>query len=947
VRRLILAAYLVAIAIVAMPRVAMASTVAPTGITTGAVTGGACGTPAAPTTTIFLPNITKTLGGPSGWVTPFIVQNVGVKAATLEVSFFRFSDGALVTCRKVTGLAPGTSFADFPNADEDLPSDSQFAVVVRSFGAEVVSVVNEHQRLDDPARQEALSYDGLTRGGTTVYVPFVGKPEAGPCSAVPPAEASCDQRWITTLVIQNLGSLEATVSARFTSYDGSATATLTRTIGPGRSRFIDVSVEPQVRAGRYYSVVITSTQPIGVIANNHDDAAGSLAPRGFSYNGITQPVTGDVFVPYVRRDSGVREYASGLLVQNAGTTDAVPALSVQRLGGGGPLTLSAPAPLKPGASWYFDPSSSALAPGEHSIVVSGGTFAVIGVVLAPGMAMGYVGTDARGNRSYLPNVTRTLGGPSGWTTPIVMQSSGATTAKLRWYRFADGALVARQSVGPFARGSAIRVDPRSVPGLADDTQYGVVVDAQGGTLTAIVTELNFQGGDGTMAYEGFPATVDPVPTPTALAIAPASLRLGTLETAQLVAVVKDQFDEEMPQQLPTWTVTPMGLGTVSANGIFTAGASAVVGTVTATAGVATESVPVTVQAPTPVTVGGISFLVRTSGSADVYIEDTITTVDAATISSAVNADVARIQQDYGRPFVGRPQLYVEATTATYQKAQAAILGVPQAFDTAGPVASRFESAGVYYLGKIAIDWSLINDQHPFSTARHELTHMMIDEIAGQATVPAWLNEGSARLEEFTVGGSKWFGTVDTYRAVSLAATNQLFSIDQLTSQSAWNARAFPAGTYQYSEAQAVVQFLRNEIGIAGEIGILESLAAGQSYDEAYAAATGRTTATFAGTIAPRLRALGASPGIAFAPDSIVGGNATGPTFVLYGWSPNTAVSISIVGLTSGVMNARQTATIDQYGVYSSRLGTSWPSDTYRFTVTQGSSSVTATFSKGG
>ena len=929
-----------------MPRFAMASTVAPTEISTRAVTGGACGTPVAPTTTIFLPNITKTLGGPSGWVTPFIVQNVGVKAAILEVSFFRFSDGGLVTCRKVSGLAPGTSFADFPNADEDLPSDSQFAVVVRSFGAEVVSVVNEHQGLGDPARQEALSYDGLTRGGTTVYLPFVGKPEAGPCSAVPPAEASCDQRWITTLVIQNFGSLETTVSARFASYDGSSTATLTRTIGPGRSRFIDASVEPQVRAGRYYSVVITSTQPIGVIANNHDDAAGSPAPRGFSYNGITQPVTGDVFLPYVRRDSGVREYASGVLVQNAGATDAVPALSFQRLGGGGPLTFSAPAPLKPGASWYFDPSSSAVAPGEHSLVVSGGTFAVIGVVLAPGMAMGYGGTDAHGNRAYLPNVTRTLGGPNGWTTPIVLQSSGATTAKLRWYRFADGALVARQSVGPFTRGTAIRVDPRSVPGLANDTQYGVVVDAQGGTLTAIVTELNFEGGDGTMAYEGFAATVDPVPAPTALSIAPASLRLGTLETAQIVAVVKDQFDEEMPQQVPTWTVTPVGLGTVSANGVFTAGPSATVGTISATAGMASESLPVTVQAPTPVTVGGISFLVRTSGSADVYTETGISNVEAAAMSSEVNADVARIQQDYGRAFIGRPQVYVEATSADYQKAQSTILGLAQVLAPA-PVESRFESSGVYYSGKVAIDWSAIKDQSAITTGRHELAHMMIHEIAGEATVPAWLNEGSARLEEFTVGGSKWLATVDTFRAASLAATNQLFSIDELTSQSTWNARAFPAGSYQYSEAQAVVQLLRSEIGIAGEIAILESLAAGHTYDEAYSASSGRTTATFASSIAPRLRALGTSPGIAFAPDSVVGGNATGPTFVLYGWSPNATLNVNIVGLSTGFVNTTRTAVADQYGVYWSRLGASWPPDTYRFTVTAGSSSVTATYGKGG
>src|SRR5205809_8074405 len=93
-----------------------------------------CGNPAAPTTTIYLPNITKTLGGPSGWVTPFIVQNIGVAPTDLDVSFYRFGDGALMACRRVVALQPFRSFADYPNADIDLPGNTQFSVVVRSFG---------------------------------------------------------------------------------------------------------------------------------------------------------------------------------------------------------------------------------------------------------------------------------------------------------------------------------------------------------------------------------------------------------------------------------------------------------------------------------------------------------------------------------------------------------------------------------------------------------------------------------------------------------------------------------------------------------------------------------------------------------------------------------------------------------------------------------------------
>ena len=169
-----------ALALMNSPRPAAAASALPLSVTTSAVSAAPCGTPGVPTTTIFLPNITKMLGGPSGWVTPFIVQNVGVKKATLEVSFFRFSDGGLVACRRVDNLAPATSFADYPNNDADLPPDAQFSVVVKSFGSEVVSVVNEHQGLGTPARAEALSYNGLTAGATMVYLPFVAKPEPAP-----------------------------------------------------------------------------------------------------------------------------------------------------------------------------------------------------------------------------------------------------------------------------------------------------------------------------------------------------------------------------------------------------------------------------------------------------------------------------------------------------------------------------------------------------------------------------------------------------------------------------------------------------------------------------------------------------------------------------------------------------------------------------------------------
>ncbi|HUG07012.1 MAG TPA: hypothetical protein VMQ78_10740 [Candidatus Limnocylindria bacterium] len=938
-------AVLLALTLASVPRPALAGTAPPLSGAAAAAPAAPCGTPGVPTTTVFLPNITKMLGGPAGWVTPFIVQNVGVRKATLEVSFYRFSDGGLVVCRRIDDLAPATSFADFPNNDQDLPADSQFSVVVKSFGSEVVSVVNEHQGLGVPARAEALSYNGLTSGATTVYLPFVGKPDAGPC---PPTDANCNRVWVTTFVMQNFGTVDTTVSARFTSYDGGATATLTRTIAPGRSRFIDPTAEAQLQAGRYYSVVLTSTQPIGVVVNAHDDAPTSPAPRGFSYNGVSQPAAGDVFLPYVRRDGpALRTHPSGVIVQNAGATDALPTLAFQHLGGGGPLRVAAPAAIRPGATWLFDPEQSpALAVGEHSLVVTGGTFAVLGATLVHGAAMGYVGASGKGNRAYLPNVTRTLGGARGWTTPIVVQSTGATSAMLRWYRFADGALVARQSIGPLVRGASVRVDPRSVPGLSDDTQYGVVVDAKEGNIAALVTQLNFEGGDGTMIYEGFAATVSTVPAPTAVVITPGVVQLGTDETAQLTATVKDQFDEVMPQSPPTWRVAPLALGTVGSRGLLTAGSTGGVGTITAAAGNASETIQLSIVPPASVTRGGISFLLRTTGSTDFYAEATVSRFAAAAINTQVNADFASIQLSYGRTFAARPEVYLLATDESYAVAQTQILGLGPTFVTSQSPADPFESAGVYYRKRVAMDLARIGGGNPFTTARHELTHMMIEEITNDAPVPAWLNEGSARLEEFTIPGSLWLQTVDKHRAVSMAVNGRQLSTDELTSQGSWNSREAPLGIYQYAQASQIVQLLRDDIGVGRQMQILSLMGAGHTFETSYGAVTGRSWADFAASVPARLRANAASPGIAFAADSTAGAGANGPTFVIYGYPSNAVITLTIHGTATGFSSPGRFQSLDAFGVYWSWLGTAWPPDTYTFTVTTGSGpTVTGSYTK--
>src|SRR6266508_96187 len=152
---------------------------------------------AGPTYTVYLPNITKTLGGASGWHTPFIVQNVGSQSTTLSVKYYSFSTGSLVVQHGGT-IQPGRSFVDSPRDATDLPDNSQFSVVITSVGAQVVAVVNEHQ--GPGACNEALSYAGVSSGATAVYLPLVSNSIGG---------------WVTTMIMQNVGTATTTVTASF------------------------------------------------------------------------------------------------------------------------------------------------------------------------------------------------------------------------------------------------------------------------------------------------------------------------------------------------------------------------------------------------------------------------------------------------------------------------------------------------------------------------------------------------------------------------------------------------------------------------------------------------------------------------------------------------------------------------------------------------------------
>jgi|GEM_PF-1688682 len=476
--------------------------------------------PPALTQTLYLPNITKNLGGPTGWYTPFIVQNTGTASTMLEVSFYNFTDGSCMSRSLVSGINPSTSYANDPRdsgKNPTLPVEGQFAVVVKSYGSTVVGVVNEHQGVGN--RAEALSYNGFTSGATTVYLPNITRRLFG--------------LFVTPFIIQNLGTDVASVQATFRTFDGSGSPiTIGRTIDVGRAKPIDPNSNdfnlgaPGLSDNKQYSVTVTSNQPVAVVVNTHADAPSVANPVAYATDGVTGGAS-TIYAAYASKNAqGINRYST-IVVQNLGTAAVTPQITLTPLVGsaGTASTYTFGTPIQPNASKAFDPRFSfstqgttnvpcstggadCLADGEYSATISasGATLAAVVNVLSDlngATAMGY-SAIAPASKFYLPNITRTLGGTNGWSTPFLIQTVTATGATIEWRRFADGALVLTQTVS-IPVGSTMRIDPRTVAALSDNTQYAVTVIANGGTVTTIVTELNFEGGDGAMAYEGFPS----------------------------------------------------------------------------------------------------------------------------------------------------------------------------------------------------------------------------------------------------------------------------------------------------------------------------------------------------------------------------------------------------------------------------------------------------------
>jgi hypothetical protein len=407
--------------------------------------------------------------------------------------------------------------------------------------------------------------------------------------------------------------------------------------------------------------------------------------------------------------------------------------------------------------------------------------------------------------------------------------------------------------------------------------------------------------------------------PRTVRVLPAAASLKPRDNVAFSATAFDQWGNNVPVT-PTWRVTA-GNGSVDDQGIFTAGPA---GTSTITMDIdgITSSATATAQCVAPRTevAGGLTFTVVCGANADVWLNGN--GLDPASITSTIDESVVAVEAAFGRTFRHRLNVNVFATKAGFDIGLKQVLRVQP---------TPYEEGVFIPPAIVAVDWS--GSDAPEALARHEITHLVVDEAAGRrVAVPFWLHEGLATLNEFPVSADTEL--ISRYCLASAAKANQIPALSSIATGAGWRAYVNDVGVIAYYLAAQAASFVVSDA--KGQSNLLEKIGGGLPVESAYAAASGRSFDTFTSELSGRALGLADGfPGIASTTRESDGGTV----YVLYGQPPDTRVNVSIANSRFGGSNS---PTTNRYGCSTGLLGSSWPRGTYTVTLNGPGGHATAT-----
>jgi hypothetical protein len=323
--------------------------------------------------------------------------------------------------------------------------------------------------------------------------------------------------------------------------------------------------------------------------------------------------------------------------------------------------------------------------------------------------------------------------------------------------------------------------------------------------------------------------------------------------------------------------------------------------------------------------------------ARIDIDAAIDDADAAAIVAQVIADLAAVQAEFEWTLRGTARIDVYATRATYTSGLQTVFGYSRA--TAEYLADNSVAFFEPSLTRIAVSWEEVRDRRPIAAIRHELTHVVTLEACQPRCdlVPAWVNEGQARLAEALIPGADWRMLRVRYEAASMVSTKTLIPLTSLWTQGQWNAYGDWDGYYKYQEAARAVQLLRADIGDRAVPRLYARIRAGADLATAYAALSGKSFASFTAALPSRL-----TEGVPSGPAIVTvtpGADGKGTSFLLYGYPADASVTLR---LRARHLDESQELKVSPQGAYFGSIDDTYPPGAYTIATAGLGAAVTVT-----
>jgi EAL domain-containing protein (putative c-di-GMP-specific phosphodiesterase class I) len=325
---------------------------------------------------------------------------------------------------------------------------------------------------------------------------------------------------------------------------------------------------------------------------------------------------------------------------------------------------------------------------------------------------------------------------------------------------------------------------------------------------------------------------------------------------------------------------------------------------------------------------GIDLECQQAGRADLYVEESVTPAVRSALASAIERDMAKLEQDFGHSFASRPAVYAFATRNSFAFGLQTIFGVRGT--DAGLLGAANGGITLPRQGAIVINLQNVPNDKDFTIVRHELTHALVHEIVGvNASLPAWFDEGLATLAERDGGAT--VGARGTAVALGILTAGKT-TLDDLDQQAQWAQRNAALDGQAYSVAAEAVRHLELRVTHDGLIRMLDAIGGGSTFGAAYLAEAGETIADFTRAFPSRLAEESEARIVQTArPDGVL--------WTLAGFTPNSVVTISIDG---AGYHLEYDIVTDKYGMHQGSFGGTAPKGEYTIRANRSGTSATTT-----